>query len=375
VSGLYLDNDYGDFVKVNGLCYERKYAAQIPPDFIGGPDEQGFVSCIDCVGGLTESSSSINQSTSSATTSSSSEPTSSSENDGNVANFNGTNHYFSSSSNSEFQLPDDMNWAFSMWVRPDNISGTQSLISKYNDSVSETAEYFIRISELGRIKVGVLDINGSFMVDGLSQNPLAIGELSHVVVTSDGVNREARIYINGGLEDIIPFFDDLHGSLPRQSTSDFQFGARSRTTKDLFYDGAMFSINYWHRNLEDSDVNIIYNNGQPYDCACVGEIIPTDSSSSSDLSSQSIFSASSSSSESSLVNSSSSSESSSTSNAFSGSSSSSSPVAITASLISCWDLAGDSLDKIGSNDMTNNNTVPFDRFQNLLTCENSSSSL
>jgi hypothetical protein len=309
----------------------------------------GFTDCEDCQETLSES-------TSSDSSSSTAIFSSSSEDDGNVANLNGTNHFFSRASNSELQLPLNMKWTFTGWFIADTIIGTQHLVSKFDDN---NKEYNISIDLNGRIRVSVVDSSDNYIVDIMTNTIIEVGIQYNFSVSSNG--QVIILYLNGQEESKVA----INGT-PRQSTSTFQLGAKVGT--DLHFDGALFCINYWHRALTYEEVNIIYNEGQPYACACIDQIFTEISSMSSGF----MSSSSSTSSLSSFISSSSSTDPAS-SNSSSESSSSTEATLIT-DLISCWDLGGDSLDKFGSNDLTNNNSVPFDRFVNKIKCDNSSSS-
>ena len=344
-----LDDDYGEFVRVEGICYRRIMSSQLLPDFVGGPDVSGFTDCEDCQATLSES-------TSSDSSSSTAIFSSSSIDDSNVANLNGTNHYFSKTSNSELQLPTNMKWTFTGWFIADTIIATQHIISKFDDN---NKEYNISIDLEGRLRVSVVDENDNYIVDAITDSIIEVGTRYNFSVVSNG--NVLTIYLNGQEESLV----SVNG-IPRQSSSTFQLGAKVGT--DLHFDGALFCISYWHRSLTYEEVNIIYNEGQPYDCACIGQIFTEVSSMSSGLMSAS----SQSSSQSSFVSSSSSTNSAS-SNSSSYSSSSTEATLIT-DLISCWNLSGDSLDKIGTNDLINNNSVPFNRFVNKIKCDDSSSS-
>jgi hypothetical protein len=76
---VYLDDNYGDYIKIDGVCYERIGNDTAQPDFIGSPQGQGYTGCTDCAtsvietssSSLSSSSSSINKSSSSLSSSSS----------------------------------------------------------------------------------------------------------------------------------------------------------------------------------------------------------------------------------------------------------------------------------------------------------------
>jgi hypothetical protein len=366
-----LEEDFGEFVKINGLCYQRDTQSQLPPTVLGPPEEVGFVSCIDCSNELTQSSSSSESSSSVALMLSSS-----SQDDMLVADFNGINHYFqivdnessssslayesfssesssstalesssstvamsssstesiSSSSSSQYpdrmQLPVDMEWSFSFWLiregdttdlssssssssNSSNLPLEQSIISKFNEITSQQ-EYSIRLVN-DKIEVIVKDNASMDLVNHTSTDSIPINEQTHVVITSD--SNDVKIYINNSFDS-----GDFHNGDPRQSVSQFTIGTNSKTVPDEFFKGSIFFISMWNRTLNTTDIAELYNNNVPWPCYCY---------------SASLYS----------------------------------------EIVSCWHLMGGSYaDSIGNNVLTRFNTVPFIRLVDIGTCQESSSS-
>jgi len=343
---IQLDGDYGEYIREGGICYTRHSQSQKLPDFTGAPSGTGFSFCEECQDTLAFS-------TSSESSSSTAQFSSSSYDDAFIANFNGSNQYFSIASNSDLQLPSNMKWSFSGWLKPDSIVGTQHVISKFDGN---NKEYNISIDLGGRLRASVVDVNNNYIIDMTSSSILVAGNLLHFSIVSNGTY--AQMYINGTKESQVNF-----SGVGKQSTSAFHLGSQSGSTPEYYYDGALCFVSFWHRALTKTEVLTTFNNGFPYDCGCIGEIFPELSSESSGF-----MSSSSESSDSSSFGSSSSSTGVLSSESSMSSSSSSEATLIT-DLVACWNLAGDGLDSIGSNDLTNNNTVPFTVFINRQDCE------
>jgi hypothetical protein len=343
---IQLDDDYGEYIREGGICYVRDSQSQKLPDFTGSPSGTGFSFCEEC-------QDTLEFSTSSDSSSSTAQFSSSSYDDANIANLNGTTQYFSVISNSDLQLPSNMKWSFSGWLKPDNVSDTQHIISKLD---GDNKEYNISIDLGGRLRATVVDENDNSIIDMISTSILVAGDLLNFSIVSNGTY--AQMYINGTREVHVDF-----SGVGKQSTSAFHLGSQSGSTPELYYDGALCFVSFWHRALTKNEVLTTFNNGFPYDCGCIGEIFPELSSESSGF----MSSSSNSSSSSSFISSSSSTGV--LSSESSSSSSSSTEATLITDLVACWNLAGDSLDSVGSNDLTNNNTVPFTVFINRQDCE------
>jgi len=63
---VYLDDNYGDYVRIEGVCYQLVGQDSNMPDIVGSPEGMGYADCLECAESPIHSSSSLSSSSSSS---------------------------------------------------------------------------------------------------------------------------------------------------------------------------------------------------------------------------------------------------------------------------------------------------------------------
>ena len=168
---------------------------------------------------------------------------------------NGTSQYVRAPSATEFQLPTDMVFSFEFSFKADLMNSQETIYGKYNDTGGSIHEYYTRLTAAGQIVTGALKPTSVSIYAITFSKTFVINTLYNAVIASSGST--LKLYVDGVLEQTVAYTY----SAPRQSTSAFSIGARSRPTGDLLFDGSIGTLRKYNQELSLADVQSNYNSG------------------------------------------------------------------------------------------------------------------
>lgn len=134
--------------------------------------------------------------------------------------------------------------SFSVWVRPDVLSGTQMILGKSN--YSNMTNYLIRIKSSGYLQ---WEYNGYSETDSV---PLQLGIWHHIVVTGTESGQIKKIYIDNKLIAVTTGVGGLLGAV----SNAFTFGYASYGSE--YYRGAIDDVRMYNKVLTDSEIDALY---------------------------------------------------------------------------------------------------------------------
>ncbi len=135
--------------------------------------------------------------------------------------------------------------SFSVWVKPESLSGTRMVFGKSNYTTK--TNYLLRIKPSGYIQ---WEYNGYTNTDSV---PLQINTWSHIVVTASGPGQVKRVYINNQLVK-----ETLTSSGPfGMITNPFTIGYASYGSE--YFVGAIDDIRMYNKVLSDSEIDALFN--------------------------------------------------------------------------------------------------------------------
>ena len=167
---------------------------------------------------------------------------------GKAAVFNGSSSYIALSNN---PINGQSNISISFWIKPDNVSSDQYVITFIN-SDGGWHGFGIRISSSAKIQV-VRANSGTVTTSENSAATLSTGSWKHIVVTSS--QSEVKIYIDGGL-------DSTHSisGFTTNNTGEYNIGAlKNAGSYSQFYDGVLDQVRIFDKKLSSGEVNSLYN--------------------------------------------------------------------------------------------------------------------
>ena len=176
------------------------------------------------------------------------------------ARFNGSSSYIALSSNPINGLS---NISISFWIKPDDVSSDQYLITFVNSDGGWNG-FGIRISSSAKIQV-VRANSGTVTTSENSTATLSTGSWKHIVVTSS--QSELKIYIDGGL-------DSTHSiaGFTTNNTGEYNIGAlKNSGSYSQFYDGVLDQVRVFSKVISSQDVETLY-----VETACVHTATTTD---------------------------------------------------------------------------------------------------
>ena len=177
---------------------------------------------------------------------------------GKAADFNGSNAYILSDAGSPQVFTNASGGTISFWCNPDNLSGSQDLVSTHNGSWSGNYGWIIRVVSSG-INMYVYNTGAG---NALSSNPLAssstipAGSWSHVAVVTEGktTGDTIKLYINGSLSN--------GGSTTFSSTPNFSSTQKLTLGDSMngnWYEGLIDQLRVYPSALSDAQILELYN--------------------------------------------------------------------------------------------------------------------
>ena len=192
--------------------------------------------------------------------------------------FDGVSQYFSNNTfffGNQFSLNNNQQFTLSIWIKPDDITTHQNILSKWRWINSTNAVgWFLDLKYPGTgdgILYFSMQKDYIARLSCLTTTPLVAGNWYHIVVTHNGsansILAEPKIYINSVLDStILNTAPANHGTI--QHTVNFYMGARqySSGSPSIFYNGKMTEFGYWAAlTMGQAQITELYNGGTPMD--------------------------------------------------------------------------------------------------------------
>lgn len=172
-------------------------------------------------------------------------------------NFDGVNDKVDFGNNYTFEH--SQAFSISLWVKPNNLAATRNLFSKASDDANVYG-YNLRHN----ITTGALFLQmrtPSSLRQHTFTTALTAGVWQHVVLTYSGGSNinGARVYRNAVIGDT-PASGSLSGTF--SNSASFVVGARNSSFN---FSGRIDEVSVWNKALSQTEVDEIYNLGQPND--------------------------------------------------------------------------------------------------------------
>lgn len=135
--------------------------------------------------------------------------------------------------------------SFSVWVKPESLTGTKMILGKSN--FSSTTNYLIRIMPGGYIQ---WEYNGYTETDSV---PLHINTWHHIVVSAEGPGQTKKIYLDNRLIAVTAVSSGPSGFI----SDPFTIGYASYNSE--FFVGAIDDIRMYRKELTVVEINALFN--------------------------------------------------------------------------------------------------------------------
>lgn len=172
----------------------------------------------------------------------------------NSLNFDGNDEYIDFGDNYAFGPAQAFSWSF--WIKPQNLSAQRALMSKSTNDASVFG-YMIYHNSNGKIFVQ-MRASGTNRQHTFN-TVLTAGVWQNIVITYDGSSNinGLKSYVNGAIDISTPASGTLN---PWTVTEPLKLGRRSSS---FHFSGNMNQVSVWDKELSQSDVTEIYNEGVP----------------------------------------------------------------------------------------------------------------
>jgi len=162
--------------------------------------------------------------------------------------------YLSHASNSLLQ---PLSLTFSMWVKPDILTGGVIPFLSKHDSVGTQQSYLLYYyAPTAKLYWAVYHPDGTVSQPASAVTPMVVGNWYHIVVTVDDQN-ELQLIINNGTPAVLAVTKSL-----KTSTGLFGIGAYySNSSPISLMDGAAGPVSFWNRVLTSSEITTLHNSG------------------------------------------------------------------------------------------------------------------
>lgn len=176
--------------------------------------------------------------------------------------FDGSNNKLS---NLSFDaIPEDSEFTFSVWTKPDSIGGDRILFATGNGDIT----IFEATSQWRSSTVGY----GDNTILGSSKPLNETWQMLTLVINRTGNSVTKKIYVNGSLEDTEHTTGNITADSDQLNLGEKKFGAGD-------YDGHIDRLVIYNVGINSSFVSELYNGSSPPDCAQIiatGEAPPAD---------------------------------------------------------------------------------------------------
>ena len=181
----------------------------------------------------------------------------------NAADFEETNSEYLTRSSTDLLQP--LSFSISMWVKPEDLTGSVTpLISKHDSMESQQSYILYYYPPTAKLYWAIYESDGAGSPGGSTpqastgSSPMSSGSWYHIVVTCDDQNQSQLI-----LNDGTPFTASLTDSM-YQSSSDFGIGAyfsEGSPISSAYFDGLMEAVSFYNRVLTAAEITSLYNSG------------------------------------------------------------------------------------------------------------------
>jgi len=175
--------------------------------------------------------------------------------------FDGVQDYVSMGNVLGAYLEYNVAWSVSFWMRGDAISGTDTLFSKQDQSVSFRGLNIYTSSS--RIYVSLVNTWSANAIWSYGTTTLSNATWYNIVVTYDGSSDESglKIYLNGSAETMNNLTNGLNATTNIGNLAPMLIGARDAGA--LPFDGNIDEVSLIASELSAADVTAIYGGGSP----------------------------------------------------------------------------------------------------------------
>jgi len=173
-----------------------------------------------------------------------------------VFDFNGSTDFVEAPNSSSLQITDNL--TLSCWINVNNVTVNNNILDKYYDGTADGRSYLLRVQS-SRIYLYLGNASGTIGVSYISNSTLQNNTWYHIATTfssTEEANKQVKIYINGSL-------DAEHGKTDLIASNDEEFRIGSSYNTSNRFAGKISNAQVWDTALELSDVEDLYNNGQP----------------------------------------------------------------------------------------------------------------
>ena len=133
------------------------------------------------------------------------------------------------------------------WIKPQSTSLAKGIFGK-GSTLGTSMEYGMRLSTTGRISIIT---NGSSKLISRSDNPVPLGEWTHVCGTYNSTTGEFKIYFNS----ILDTNSIVAGAAPPSNTDSLFIGITGSSTP---YKGVIDEARIWNRALSSNEITRFY---------------------------------------------------------------------------------------------------------------------
>ncbi len=151
-----------------------------------------------------------------------------------------------------------------VWIKPNNLNGNQSIVSKY-DSSSNQISYFLAHNQTGRIEFNIWGSDGAIRGVRTDNSVLTQNVFSHLTATFDAATQSVKIYINGVQ---VPATVTNNGTVNTifNSSAAVYLGAVFAGSYTYFFNGLIDEPQIYNRTLSQSEIQNIQNAGSAGVC-------------------------------------------------------------------------------------------------------------
>jgi len=164
--------------------------------------------------------------------------------------------YFSRADNPDFSTG-DIDFTWSLWVKPESVGQNMWLIQKANppQSLADYEYLLLLVANAGnapRFRVG----NGSIYANVTANTTLSAGNWYHIVAWHDAANDEIGISVNGSAVTA------AYTAGGQDTSGHLVVGASLlNNTPGNYFDGVIDEVGFWKRVLSPQEIAALYNNG------------------------------------------------------------------------------------------------------------------
>lgn len=148
-------------------------------------------------------------------------------------------------------VSDSKKGVFSAWVKPDAISGTQTLFAG-----GAVTSIQVTIGSSGQVNLGGNGISGTAMTIASDNSVITAGAWNHIVASWDTGSSYAEIYVNRTDANAIGSIADVAIAYATNSLR-WRVGASNNATAINFFAGKMYDLAFWPGvsvDITDADV-------------------------------------------------------------------------------------------------------------------------